>query len=218
MCRSRFTILAIIGVILSVLPLGRGDTEGGNPSLSREGPSAETRALYERKLLVTKADLVRYVFLTNARDDGDGAVAIYQTRDANKSSPVTYSITAMVASDSLRAKHVVVRRHDAALPASTAAIVHKLWSEVLTRTRVQRWVLCGPMAIFSVATVNGVQVTAIAIGFDENSVARAMINIGEQLIEYPQLAANKRPAAARKIQQSSYQLLQRVEHAKRLTK
>jgi hypothetical protein len=190
-------------------------------SLSREDFSKGIRALYEDRLLVTKADLVRYVFLTNARDDGDRAVAIYPTQSANESSSATYTVTAMVASGSVLgkdAKHVKVRRYDAALPASTATIVHALWLAVLARTRHEPWAMCGPGAIFSATTASRTRLTAVAIAFDENSIALAMISLSEQLVKYPQLSKTKRPAAVQEIQEGSARLLQRIEHVKRLTK
>ena len=200
---SRSTVVAILGVLISTLAVAHGGTRS-EPSLSRTPvlqPSGEDRALYERKLLVTKADLVRYVFLTNSPYVGDHAFEIYQTRNADKASPTGYMVTAMVTpSDSelgANPRHVVARRYDAALPAETATSVHELWSTVLARTGYNRGsILCGPMGIFSVVSTSGVRFTAVTIAFDEDSLAHAMLELGEQLIDYPQLAPNRRPAAA----------------------
>jgi hypothetical protein len=223
---SRSTVVAILGVLISTLAVAHGGTRSGEPSLSRAPvlqPSGADQASYERKLLVTKADFVRYVFLTNSPYIGDHAVAVYPARNANKASPTGYIVTAMVTpSDSelgTNPWHVVVRRYDAAVPAAMAMSVRELWSTVLARTGYDRGsILCGPMGIFSAVRSRGARLTAVTIGFDEDSLAHAMLELGEQLTAYAQLAPNKRPAAAREIRQRSDQLLQRVKRDKRLTK
>jgi hypothetical protein len=73
------------------------------------------------------------------------------------------------------------------------------------------------MGIFSAVSSSGARLTAVTIGFDEHSLAQQMLALGETLTKYPQLAPNKRPAAAHGIQQFSSKLLQRVKRDKRLT-
>jgi len=196
--------------------------------LAREGRvsvvGAEDTALYESKLFVTKDDLARYVFLTNAKNDGDRSAAVYRALGKAGSLPGDYWITSTEASVALSdciptavekarvdPRSVKVRRADAPLPASTAQIVHELWVTMLEKSRIdERAVPCAPTAIISATTARGVRLKAVTVSLGEDSPCLALMRLGVSLINYSQSPASKRVEAAREIEKESTRLLKRV--------
>jgi len=182
----------------------------------------DATTLYERKLFLTKDDIARYVFLTNANDDGDRAVAVYRAPGKEGSLPGGYWVTATAVSTSLIAylsavsekrpsvdpHSLKVRRADAPIPASTAQIVHELWLTMLDRSRVdERAVPCAPTAIISATTVHGLRLKAVTVSLGENSPCLALMRLGMSLTNYPDLPAPQRARAAREIERESDRML-----------
>lgn len=182
-------------------------------------------ALYESKLFVTRDDVARYVFLTNANYNGDSSVAVYRAPGKAGSLRGDYWLTSTDVSTSLVAcisaasekrpwidpHSLKVRRVDAPLPASTAQIVHKLWLAMLEGSRVDdRAVPSAPTAIISATTGRGVRLKAVTVSLEDDSLCEALMRLGLSLINYPQLPTAERAKAAREIEKTSYRLLSRV--------
>lgn len=201
--------------------------------LTREGRvsvvGVEVTRLYERKLCVTKDDLARYVFLTNAKTVGDNSVAVYRALGRDRSLRGDYWVTATEVATSLGADLSVarekrlpvdahnfkVRRADAPIPASTAQIVHELWLTMLERSRVnERAVPCSPTAIISATTARGLRLKAVTVSLDDDSVCLALMRLGLSLLNYPDLPATQRARAAREIERESQLLLKRVNQTR----
>ena len=77
-------ILAVGAMLFIGLKPTRGQNNNIRDCLTREGQGrnsqlvAEHKAAYQRRLFVTKDDVARYVFLTNAKNDGDRSAAVYR--------------------------------------------------------------------------------------------------------------------------------------------
>lgn len=187
-------------------------------------------ALYEQKLFVTKDDVARYVFLTNANYNGDSSVAVYRAPGKVGSLPGEYWITSTEVSTSLLdcipdpggkqprvdPRKLVVRRADAPLPASTAQIVHELWLTLLERSRVdERAVPASPTAIISASNAQGSRLKAVTGWLGDDAPCLALMQLGLLLTNYPQLPAAERARAAREIERKSERLLAPVKPERR---
>ncbi len=176
----------------------------------------EHKSLYERKLFVTHDEVARYVFLTNARKDGDRSAAVYRAAGRKGSLPGDYWVTFTETSDSLGSKNargITVRRYDAPIPASTARTVHELWLAVALRSREDHdAIICSPTGIFGVTTASGarLQIVTIWFGDEDDSLSWALMQVGQSLMNYAWLPASKRAETARQIEKDSKRLLQRV--------
>lgn len=226
--RPCLVLLAGATALLSYLSQLHAQNSNGSACLTREGRisvvGVEDTALYESKLFVTKDEVARYVFLTNANYDGDRSVAIYRASGIAGSLPENYWVTSTEVSTSLLAtiptavekarinpRAVKVLRADAPLPASTAKAIHELWVTMLERTRVEeRAVPCAPTAVISAVTERGARLKAITVSLGEDSPCLALMRLGQSLINYPQLPARQRVEAARKIEKESQRLLKRI--------
>lgn len=224
------TFVAFIVTLTAALPtFGLAADKGGDKCLTREGRisviGVEITALYQRKLFVTKDDLARYVFLTNANYDGDSSVALYRAPGKQGSLRGNYWVTATGVSTSLVAcisaarekrssidpPSLKVQRADAPIPASTAQIVHELWLTMLERSRInERAVPCAPTAIISATTARGLRLKAVTVSLGEDSPCLDLMRLGGDLINYPQLSESKRLKAAHEIEKESQRLLKRV--------
>ena len=186
-------------------------TREGRTSLIAE-PGKSNR---ERKLFVTRDEVARYLFLTNGPFDGDRSVAIYRAPGERGARSFAYWVTTTQAAGSLirTTRGIRVDRFDAPLPAATAAAVHRLWVAFLEATRVEEdTIICSPTGIFATTTANGTRLTAGTWTIDEDCLCLDLMNLGEKMIEYPQLPPAKRPQAARHIEHTSHALFQRVLH------
>ena len=165
-----------------------------------------------RKLFVTRDEVARYVFLTNAKNDGDRSAAVYRATGRKGSLPGAYWVTVTEASDSLDQqdiKAIIVRRYDAPLPASTAKAVHDLWLAMIEPTRVEKDVVCtSPTGIFGATNASGAHVEAVTVWLGGNCPCDALMDVGDRLIQYPR--SLKQTALAREIENASYKLLKCV--------
>lgn len=208
--------LVLAGTLVLFLSSFEARAQGAVDCLTREGQKNshfEDRSLFERKLFVTPGNVARYVFLTNAPNDGDRSAAVYRMPRKKGYLPGNYWITATVASDSIGEKNVhgiTVKRYDAALPATTAAALNELWLAILDRTRIEDVVVCSPTGIFSASTESGAHFEAVTVSLAENSPCSALMQIGADLISYPQMQESKRVEAARKIEKAARNVLKRV--------
>jgi hypothetical protein len=224
-CRLLLSVAAAL-----VLDLAQLDAQNSDRTacLAREGRTSivgvEDTALYERKLFVTKDEVARYVFLTNANYDGDRSVAVYRASGKAGSLPGNYWITSTEVSTSLSAaiptatekarinpRTLKVHRADAPFPASAAKTIHELWVTMLERTRVEeRAVPCAPTAVISAVSERGPRLKAITVSLGEDSPCLALMRLGQSLINYPQLSVERRGDAARKIEHDARLLLGRI--------
>lgn len=224
--RRCLALVAVATVLLSYLSQLHAQNAGVNACLAREGRTPileiEDTASYESKLFVTKDEVARYVFLTNANYDGDRSVAVYRARGKKGSLPGDYWATATIASDSLGTKDtrgVTVRRYDAPVPMSTARAVHELWLAILEGSRIdEKAVPMAPTAVISATTVRGVRQKAVTVagGSDSPCLAFsvALMRLGQSLISYSQLPEAQRAEAARSIEKENQRLLRRVSQGR----
>lgn len=185
--------------------------------------SSELGRLLKKKLYVTRDEVARYLFLTNG-DDGDRSVALYRAIGKAGSLQGSYWITTTEVSISLERcipyegqkepyvdpRSVAVKRYDAALPASTAVVVHELWLAMLERSQPEDHLKIAPTGIFSAANARGTRLRAATSWLGNTSISFAMMTMGETLIEYPKLPAAERTKLAVIIEKESKRLLQRV--------
>lgn len=220
--------LWLVTVGLTSISLSNVDALGPNKDhcLAREGKTsivgADDTARYESKLFVTKDDVARYVFLTNANDDGDRSVAVYREPGKRGSLPEAYWVTSTEAPTSLTdgdsataKKKPHIKRADAPIPEAAARKVHALWLAILKASPVdEKAIPLAPTAIISATTANGVRLKAVtvAVGDDPHCIAFsvALMRFGQTLINYPQLPESQRVEAARRIEKESQQLLKRA--------
>lgn len=211
-------VLAVAGTLLASLTTIDAQTNSEDHCLTREmhGPKShltpQRKTAYERRLFVTPDEVARYVFLTNAQNDGDRSAAIYRAPARKGSLTGDYWVTVTAASDSLNeedSRGITVRRSDAPLPASTAKAVHELWLAIIGRTRVEKDVVCmSPTDIFAVRTASGTRLEAISIWREEGDSCSALIDIADRLIRYPR--SPHQADLAREIEKQSHRLLKRV--------
>jgi hypothetical protein len=211
--------------LVSSLPELRAQNSDKDTCLAREGHASivgvEYTASYESKLFVTKDEVARYVFLTNANYDGDRSVALYRAPGKKGSVAGDYWATATVASGSLGGKDnraTTVRRSEAPLPISTTKAVHELWLAMLEGSRIdEKAIPLAPTALISATTARGVRLKAVTVagGSDSPCLAfsLALMRFGQSLINYPQLPASKRIEAARELEKEANGLLTRVRQA-----
>lgn len=185
--------------------------------------SSEDGRLLKKKLFVTRDEVARYVFLTNG-NDGDRSVALYRAPGKRGSLEGDYWITATEASTSLSRcipyegqqepyvdpKDVVVRRYDAPFPASTAQVVHQLWLAMLERSQPEDEIQISPTGVFSATNASGTHLRAATSRLDDNSISLAMMQLGQSLIDYPQLPLSQRANVALEIEKESKRLADRV--------
>lgn len=107
-------------------------------------------------------------------------------------------------------KSVVVRRYDAALPASTAEVVHELWLAMLERSQRENKIQIAPTAVFSAIDAHGIRLRAATSWLGDNSISLAMMQLGQMLIQYPKLPVAQRAKLAGTIEKEGQRLLQRV--------
>lgn len=214
---SALCLVMVVSMLISVFRPVEAQTFDPHVCLSRDGQiphiSAEHRSNYECKLFITKDEIARYVFLTNAKGDGDRSVAIYRAPGRQGSLPGHYWVTVTEASDSLDGnmdiRAVTVRRYDRPLPASTAKAVHELWLAMLERTRVEENTFCtSPTGIFAVRTASGTRLEAVTI--ERTGNCNAISKVADMLIIYPRHPPPRRFELAKKIEKESYRLLKRV--------
>jgi hypothetical protein len=230
MQRRCLALLLAATALISNLPQLQAQNSDTEACLAREGRTSivgvEPTALYERKLFVTKDDVARYVFLTNANYDGDRSVAVYRARRKEGSFPGDYWVTSTEVSTSLLdcipttaeksppvdPRSLVVRRADAPLPKSTAQAVHKLWLAMLKGSPVdEKAIPLAPTAVISATTAGGVRLKAVTVSVGDNPrFCVALMRFGQSLINYPQLPESKRLEAAREIEKESYRLLKGI--------
>jgi hypothetical protein len=189
--------------------------------VAREGTKSilneADRSTYERKLFVTPDEVARYMFLTNRYDEGDRSAAVYRAPSKKGALPGDYWLTVTEAAGSLTAetRNIRVRRNDAPLPASVAQALHQLWLAVLKQSPTKEHAIpCAPTGFFSVTATNGDRLSAVTVSLDQDSLCIALINVGESLVKYAKLPASQRAEAARKIEQESQRLLNRVKQAR----
>ena len=212
--------LVYLGIILFVaggLPQIEAQNSDGDYCLVREGRVSvigmDITTLYERKLFVTNGDLARYVFLTNANYNGDSSTALYREPTKEGSLHGGYWVTSTEVSTSLRVNPnpPEVRRADAPLRASTALAVNELWVTLLERSRVnEKAVPSAPTAIISARTTRGSRLKAVTTSLEDGTACIALARLGQLLINYPQLPTSRRDEAARKIEENSRVLIERV--------
>lgn len=185
--------------------------------------SSELGRLLKKKLYVTRDDVARYVFLTNG-NDGDRSVALYRAVGKGGSLQGSYWVTTTVASAPLdrcipyegqeepyvNPKSVVVQRHDAPIPASTAEAVRKLWLAMLERSQPESQISIAPTGVFSATDLHGTRLRAATSWLGDNSISFAMMTMGWTLIEYPKKSAAERAKLADVIEKESNRLLERV--------
>lgn len=185
--------------------------------------SSEYDLLLKKKLFVTRDEIARYLFLTNGRD-GDRSVALYRAVGKEGSVQGNYWITTTEASTSLlrcipypgqdepplKLQDVVVQRYDAPFPATTAQVVHELWLAMLERSQPEDRLRESPTGVFSATNAVGTRLRAATSWLEDNSIGLAMVQLGQSLINYPQLSPVKRVKLAREIEKESHRLLKRV--------
>jgi hypothetical protein len=223
--------VTLLVIALTALAASRleGRVANDDYCLTREGRisviGAELTALYESKLFVTKDDLARYVFLTNANYDGDSSVALYRAPGKAGSLSGGYWVTLTEVPTSLMAglsaarekrpwvdpRSLKVTRADAPIPASAAEVVHKLWVAILERSQVdEKAIPCAPTAVFSAVTAGGSRLKGVTVSLVDDTPCIALVRLGRLLINYPQLRASKRLESARKIKEESQRLLKSI--------
>lgn len=215
-------VMSIISMVLLSRTAIAGRCDNPRECLTREGRTTlitqPHKRNYERKLFVTPDEIARYLFLTNAPNDGDRSAAIYRASGKSGSLPGAYWVTATEASDSLieTTRGISVRRSDAPLPASTAVAIHRLWVAFLEATREEKdTIICSPTGIFAATPSGGTRLTGGTWTIpDEGCLCHDLLNLGEELVGYPHLPGTKRAEAARKIEETSHALFRRVWRAK----
>jgi len=183
---------------------------------------AAYRRLYEQKLLRTPGDVARFIFLPVLKGE-ERAASVYRSLDRKNALPGDYWVTATRSSMSLwdcvkpgatvasNARTIGVRRRDAPLPESTARALHEVWLAMLTAAR--------PMPtneipgesdtmIFSATNADGTLLRAQAYGFRAKN--RALIELGDGLVQYCDVPASDRAEVARKIEKAAVALLKRI--------
>ena len=208
-------ILAVGAMLFIGLKPTRAQNNNIRDCLTREGQGRYSqidsahKAAYERRLFVTPDDIARYVFLTNAKNDGDRSAAVYRAPGKAGSLAGNYWVTVTEASDSLGMediRHVTVRRYEAAIPETTAKAVHELWLAMILPTRVERDVVCtSPTGIFCVTTNRRARLEAVTVWLQRGGLCEALMGVGDDLIRYPR--SPRRAELAQEIEKQSYRLL-----------
>src|SRR5437588_10636869 len=100
-----YTAIATILSFALLKPSVAGRCDNPQECLSGEAPTTiipePWKARCERMLFITPDDIVRYVFLTNGRFDGDRSAAIYHAPEKTGSLSGVYWLTTTEASGSL---------------------------------------------------------------------------------------------------------------------
>lgn len=213
---------------ISVITETRGDEIGNRlitvDPFSETNDGAEYKALYERKLFVTNAEVARFVSLPG-NVGTERTVAVYRLGTKQTSLPGNYWVTATETSAKLwpcisvpgqtrptADPHTIkVRRDDAPLPASTAQLIHDVWLAMLVRKESpSTHIIRGDSTtlIFSAVDSRGILLRAQADSLKGNT--KDLWGIGEDLIEYCRLPAAKRSAHARKLEKDARRLLKHV--------
>jgi len=182
--------------------------------------SSKYNRLLKNKLFVTPDEIARYVYLTNGKD-GDRSAALYQAVEKKGAMPGNFWITATEASaaipypgggePALDIKSVTIQRYDAPLPASTAEAVHELWLAMLERSQPEAEIQVAPTAIFSATNPSGTKLRAMASWLEHNSISLALMVLGQDLINYTQMSAERRVKLAHEIEKESKRLLERAK-------
>lgn len=189
-----------------------------------DGILGDYRRLWERKLLVTRGDIARFVHLPGLSGE-ESAVSVYRDARRRDGLPGSFWVTSTMASARLwscmpqggrRAtdpRTVGVSRRDAPLPDSTARLVNSVWIAMLSGARpppAGEIQIDSDGLIFSAATSRGRITEANARNFDRNSLA--LMRIGIDLFSYANMPASMRPGMARKIEKAASGLLKRISH------
>jgi hypothetical protein len=183
---------------------------------------AAYRRLYEKKLLRTPGDVARFIFLPVLNGE-ERVASVYHSLDKKSALPGGYWVTATQSSMSLwdcvkpgvtaaiDPRTIRVRRRDAPLPESTARALHEVWLAMLTATRsmpTNEIPNESDTMIFSATNADGTILRAQAYGFSDKN--RALIELGDGLVQYCDVPASDRLEVARKIEKAAVALLKRI--------
>jgi hypothetical protein len=225
-------VVATVSTVLSSQPAEQG--WNGEYCIVREGydpiVSPAVTRLYEHKLCVTKDEIARYVFLTNARGDGDRSAAIYHAPERARSLSGGYWVTSTEASDSFSAaiptavekarvdlRKIKIRRTDAPLPASTAEVVHELWLTMLEKSRTfEKAVPSAPTFVISAKDHAGIHLKGVSASVGADTPCAQLLELGLWLVQYPHVPPQKRLDAAREIESAAQHLLQKSKKTRKV--
>jgi hypothetical protein len=193
--------------------------------ISKSRQQSDYWNLWQRKLLVTRGDIARFVLLPGAAGL-EGTISIYQDHGRNNGLPGGYWVTGTqpsvnlaecIAAPNLKPlidpKTVKIKRWDAPLRASTALAIRKAWLAMFSRIGPEPnpdvLLLDSSTEIISAQAPDG----RILIGQAPKRLGettRALIRLGNTLMDFVSGPVGDRPKLEQQIERDAKALLKRV--------
>jgi hypothetical protein len=212
--------------LVSVVASGYAAEDHLVPLEPESGLLLKYERLWKKKLLVTPADVARFVFLPGTVQN-EGAVSVY-TDHRRHASGANYRLTVTQSNvrlwdclsqfgepPSQDLRSVKIERCDLPLPDSTATALHRVWLTMLTQARPEpksdAITLDSSSEIYSAVDDNGRILWAKGPSeMKEGMKIYDLFAITNQLIDYCNVPESRRASAAADIQKSAERLLAKL--------
>jgi hypothetical protein len=216
-------------LLASALASGYGGEDHLVPLQPESGLLLKYERVWKKKLLVTPADVARFVFLPGTVG-GEGAVSVYtHNREHAPGDNSRLTVTQPTVrlwdcmpqfgeSPSHDLRSVKIERCDLPLPDSTATALHRVWLAMLTRARPEpksdAIILDSSSEIYSAVDGHGRTLWGKAPSeMKTASKTFELFAIANQLIDYCNVPESRRAAAAADIQKSAERLLAKLKRS-----